>query len=201
MYKRYIKRWIDILASLTMLTVLLPIIAIISTSLFIDLKGNPFFLQKRAGLKGNPFKVIKFRTMSNEKDGDGVLLPDHLRLSKFGRFIRRLSLDEIPQLFNVFLGQMSFIGPRPFLYEYMGVYTKEEKTRHNVRPGITGWAQINGRNSLSWKEKFKLDLFYVDNLSLWLDIKIAILTILKVVRKEGVDQGEEVTMEKYNGRN
>lgn len=201
MYKFFLKRFFDIFLSSFLLISLFPFVGLIAIIISIELKGTPFFFQKRAGLNGRPFHVIKFRTMSNEVDSSGELLPDNDRLTNLGRLIRRLSIDELPQLANVLFGQMSFIGPRPFLYEYMDYYSKEEKRRHNVRPGITGWAQINGRNSLTWKEKFRLDLFYVDNFSLRLDIKILFNTVVKVLKKEDVDQGVEVTMEKYNGEN
>lgn len=196
-----VKRIVDFGCSALLLIVLSPLLLIIILGLILATKENPFFLQYRGGFKGNPFKVIKFKTMTNERDENGGLLPDADRLTTIGKFIRKTSLDELPQLLNVLKGDMSFIGPRPFLYEYMDVYTEEEKHRHDVRPGITGWAQVNGRNSLTWKEKFKLDLFYVENIGIFLDIKIVFLTVYKVLKKEGVDQDQEVTMEKYNGSN
>jgi len=200
-YRKYVKRVLDFVLSLVLLVVISPLFIIIACILFFSLKGSPFFFQKRGGYLNKPFFVIKFRTMSNEVDDNGDLLPDSERLTVLGRLVRKLSLDEIPQIINVIKGDMSFIGPRPFLYEYMLVYSDEEKRRHSVRPGITGWAQVNGRNSITWKEKFKYDLYYVDNVSFFLDVKIVLLTIKKIILRESVDQGAGVTMEKYNGKN
>lgn len=156
-------------------------------------------MQPRPGKNNKIFMLIKFKTMTNEKDENGELLPDAKRLNMVGKVVRKLSLDEIPQLYNVLMGQMSLIGPRPLLTEYLPLYNKNQIRRHDIRPGITGWAQINGRNAISWEEKFDLDLYYVDNLTLWLDIKILFLTILKVVKIEGISSETSVTMEKFTG--
>lgn len=162
--------------------------------------GSPvIFKQKRPGLHGKPFYIYKFRTMTNERDKSGNLLPNHLRITKLGKFLRKTSLDEIPQLFNVLKGDISLVGPRPLLMDYLELYSSEQARRHDVRPGITGWAQVNGRNAITWEEKFKLDVWYVDNQSFWLDIKIIFLTVLKVIRSEGVNKNEQVTMERFTG--
>lgn len=162
--------------------------------------GSPvLFKQQRPGLHGKPFYLYKFRTMTDERDENGELLPDHLRLTPFGQFLRKYSLDELPQLFNVLKGDISLVGPRPLLMEYLELYTPEQARRHEVKPGITGWAQVNGRNAISWEEKFKLDVWYVDNRTFWLDIKILFLTVIKVLKKEGINQSEYVTMEKFTG--
>lgn len=162
--------------------------------------GSPIlFKQQRPGLHGKPFYLYKFRTMTDERDENGELLPDHLRLTPFGQFLRKYSLDELPQLFNVLKGDISLVGPRPLLMEYLELYTPEQARRHEVKPGITGWAQVNGRNAISWEEKFKLDVWYVDNRTFWLDIKILFLTVIKVLKKEGINQSEYVTMEKFVG--
>ncbi|MBB6284649.1 sugar transferase EpsL [Geobacillus subterraneus] len=157
------------------------------------------FKQQRPGLHGKPFYLYKFRTMMDERDGKGELLPDHVRLTPFGQLLRKYSLDELPQLFNVLKGDISLVGPRPLLMEYLELYTPEQARRHEVKPGITGWAQVNGRNAISWEEKFKLDVWYVDNRTFWLDIKILFLTVIKVLKKEGINQSEYVTMEKFAG--
>jgi lipopolysaccharide/colanic/teichoic acid biosynthesis glycosyltransferase len=162
--------------------------------------GNPvLFRQVRAGLHGQPFQIIKFRTMSDEYGPDGALLPDSVRLIPFGRFLRSTSLDELPELWNVLKGDMSMVGPRPLLMDYLPLYTPEQARRHEVRPGVTGWAQINGRNAISWEEKFKLDIWYVENRSLWLDIKILWLTIKKVLARDGVEAAGDATMTKFTG--
>lgn len=197
----HIKRLLDFVAALFMLLLVFPIFLVTTLLLFVSLKGNPFFFQKRPGFKGRPFTLIKFRTMTNARNGAGELLPDAERMTDVGRWVRSTSLDEIPQLFNVLKGDMSFIGPRPLLMEYLDIYTEEEQRRHLVKPGISGWAQVNGRNSISWKEKFKLDIEYVDNLSLMMDLKILFLTIKKVLAREGISSETSVTMEKYNGSN
>lgn len=171
------------------------------TALLIRLKiGSPvMFKQKRPGLRGEPFHVYKFRTMTNERDQDGELLPDEVRLTAFGKLVRKLSLDELPQLWNVFKGDMSFVGPRPLLMEYLPLYNEHQARRHEVRPGITGWAQVNGRNAISWEEKFDYDVWYVDNQSFWLDIKILFMTVLKVFKSEGINQTGQATMTKFTG--
>ena len=162
--------------------------------------GRPiFFKQKRPGLKGEPFTFYKFRTMTNCEDGNGNLLPDKDRLTSFGKLLRKTSLDELPSLWNVLKGDMSLVGPRPLLMEYLPLYSIEQMRRHEVKPGITGWAQINGRNSISWEEKFKLDVWYVENQSIWLDFKIILLTIWKVLKREGISHGSEATMPKFKG--
>jgi lipopolysaccharide/colanic/teichoic acid biosynthesis glycosyltransferase len=162
--------------------------------------GSPvFFRQVRPGLNGQPFRMVKFRTMTDERGADGELLPDAVRLTPFGRFLRATSLDELPELWNVLNGDMSLVGPRPLLMEYLPLYTPEQARRHEVRPGVTGWAQINGRNAISWEEKFKLDVWYVDNRSLWLDIKILGLTVKKVLVRDGISAAGEATMPKFEG--
>ncbi|MFT4851137.1 MAG: undecaprenyl phosphate N,N'-diacetylbacillosamine 1-phosphate transferase [Sediminicola sp.] len=196
-----LKRFIDIILSFIGILFLSPMLLIISCILVIHLRGMPIFFQKRLGYKNKVFYVLKFKTMTNEKEINGELKSDAERLTSLGKVIRNLSLDELPQLVNVFLGHMSIIGPRPFLAEYFEIYTDEELKRHNVRPGITGWAQVNGRNNLTWKEKFKLDLYYINNISLSLDVKILLLTIKKVLNRESVSKVGHITMEKYNGKN
>ncbi len=193
------KRLIDIMvALLALLVLLLPLILL--ACLVACKIGRPiYFSQIRPGLHGKPFCMIKFRTMSNELGSDGHLLPDDQRLSGFGRFLRASSLDELPELWNVIKGDMSLVGPRPLLMEYLPLYTKEQARRHDVRPGITGWAQVNGRNAISWEEKFKLDVWYVDNQSFFLDVKILALTILKVIKRDGISAQGEVTMTKFTG--
>lgn len=173
----------------------------IITAIIIRLKlGSPIiFKQKRPGLHGKPFYVYKFRTMTDEKDSNGELLPDSIRLTKTGEIIRKLSLDELPQLFNVLKGDLSLVGPRPLLMEYLELYTPEQARRHEVKPGITGWAQVNGRNAISWEDKFKLDVWYVDNQSFLLDLKILFLTVLKVFKSEGINQKGQATIEKFKG--
>src|SRR5690625_251808 len=164
--------------------------------------GKPvIFKQKRPGLYGRPFYIYKFRTMTNEVDQDGDLLPNHQRITKLGNILRKLSLDELPQLFNVLKGDLSLVGPRPLLMEYLPLYNKEQARRHEVKPGITGWAQVNGRNAITWEERFKLDVWYVDNQTIKLDIKILFMTILKVLKSEGVNQSASVTMDKFKGMN
>lgn len=163
--------------------------------------GSPvFFRQVRPGLDGRPFEMVKFRTMTDERGPDGKLLPDAVRLTPFGRFLRSTSLDELPELWNVLKGDMSLVGPRPLLMEYLTLYTPEQARRHEVRPGVTGWAQVNGRNAISWEEKFELDVWYVDHKSLWLDIKILWLTVKKVLVRDGISAAGEATMSKFTGR-
>ena len=167
--------------------------------LFIANKGKPFFLQTRPGKNEKLFNVIKFKTMIDERDSDGELLPDVLRLTKIGKMVRKTSLDEMPQLINVLIGDMSLVGPRPLLVQYLPLYNAEQKRRHEVRPGITGWAQVNGRNAISWKQKFEYDIWYVDNISFSLDIKILWMTLMKVIKSEGINQHGETTMEYFKG--
>ncbi len=195
------KRCIDIVASALAIVVLLPIYLIISLVLFAQTKKSPFFVQKRPGKDQKPIAVIKFKSMTDERDNQGVLLPDDQRITRFGSFIRNTSLDELPQLFNVLKGDMSLVGPRPLLYKYIPLYSAEQLRRHEIRPGITGWAQVNGRNQISWTKKFELDIHYIDNVSFVLDIKILLLTVLKVVRREGINQNELRPMEPFNGQN
>jgi sugar transferase EpsL len=173
----------------------------ITVALLVRLKlGSPIlFKQQRPGLYGNPFYVCKFRTMTDAKDNGGQLLPDHVRLTLLGKLLRKFSIDELPQLFNVIKGDISLVGPRPLLMEYLALYTEEQAKRHNVKPGITGWAQVNGRNAITWEEKFQLDVWYVENQSFWLDMKILALTVLKVFKSEGISQDGHVTVEKFRG--
>lgn len=194
------KRLFDIIASALGLLLLSVIIAVLAWQIRRRLGGPVLFRQIRPGLNGKPFEMIKFRTMHDAIDADGNPLPDSERMTAFGSFLRSTSLDELPELWNVFKGDMSLVGPRPLLMEYMPLYTPEQYRRHDVRPGITGWAQINGRNSLGWEEKFELDTWYLDNRSFWLDLKIIFLTIKKVVMREGINAGGEVTMPKFTGR-
>ena len=199
MYSKFIKPLFDQIGALFLIILISPFI--ILTALLVALKiGRPiFFTQKRPVLHGKIFTIYKFRTMTNEKDSDGNLLPDAQRLHGLGKRIRSLSLDELPQLLNVLKGEMSFIGPRPLLPEYIPLYTPEQARRHDVKPGITGWAQVNGRNAIRWEEKFRYDIEYVNTLSFLLDIKILFLTVLKVFKKEGIAQEGEVTMERFIG--
>ena len=197
----FIKRLLDIVISATALILLSPFMLIIYLLVRINLGGPAFFLQERVGKDNKIFKMIKFRTMKNSTDKDGNLLSDNERLTKFGRFLRSFSIDELPELINILKGDMSLVGPRALLVQYLEHYNSEQIRRHEVLPGLTGWAQINGRNSITWCEKFKLDVWYVDNWSLWLDIKIFFLTFWKVIKREGINQSESVTMEYFNGTN
>jgi lipopolysaccharide/colanic/teichoic acid biosynthesis glycosyltransferase len=199
LYRNIFKRLFDFIISLVAFCALLPFFIIITALLFIANQGKPFFVQPRPGKKGRIFKLVKFKTMNDRKDSAGHLLPDAERLTGVGRFIRKTSLDEIPQLMNVIKGEMSLIGPRPLLVEYLPLYNEKQKRRHEVRPGITGWAQINGRNAISWEQKFELDVWYVDNLSARLDARIVLLTFLKVFKSEGISQQGHVTMSKFTG--
>lgn len=201
MYKLFFKRLIDFLASLLGLIILSPIFIVVTIILYLQNNGKPFFLQERPGKEQKPFNIIKFKSMTDAKDMEGNLLPDNERITKAGAFIRKTSLDEIPQLINVLRGDMSLVGPRPLLFKYIPLYTKDQLRRHDVKPGITGWAQVNGRNSISWTDKFRLDVYYVDNISLVLDIKILLLTVKKVVIKEGINQSADRPMEPFNGTN
>ena len=201
MYRNFLKRVIDILGALFLLILTSPII--IATAIFIYFKvsRDVIFTQARPGLKEKIFKIYKFKTMSDERDANGELLPDEQRLGKFGKLIRSLSLDELPQFFNVLKGDMSFIGPRPLLVEYLPIYNETQKHRHDVRPGITGLAQVNGRNAISWEKKFEYDVYYAKNLSFMLDVKIALMTIEKVLKRSGVSKEGQATTEKFNGKN
>ena len=196
-----VKRLLDITISLIALIFLLPLMLLIYLLVIINLGSPAFFLQERVGKENKIFKMIKFRTMKNSTDKNGNLLSDNERVTKFGSFLRSFSLDELPELINILKGDMSLVGPRALLVQYLGLYNDEQIRRHEVLPGLTGWAQINGRNSITWSEKFKLDVWYVDNWSLWLDIKIFFLTFWKVLKREGINQSESVTMEYFNGSN
>lgn len=197
----FVKRLLDITISLIALFFLLPLMSLIYLLVIINLGSPAFFLQERVGKDNKIFKMIKFRTMKNSADKNGNLLSDNERVTKFGSFLRSFSLDELPELINILKGDMSLVGPRALLVQYLGLYNDEQIRRHEVLPGLTGWAQINGRNSITWSEKFKLDVWYVDNWSLWLDIKIFFLTFWKVLKREGINQSESVTMEYFNGSN
>jgi lipopolysaccharide/colanic/teichoic acid biosynthesis glycosyltransferase len=199
LYKAVMKRIIDLIISISLLLLLFPMLLIISISLFILNDGKPFFFQIRPGKKEKLFRIIKFKTMNDRRDSYGNLLSDVERLTTVGKLIRKTSLDEIPQLINILKGEMSLIGPRPLLTEYLPLYNIQQKLRHEVRPGITGWAQINGRNAISWQQKLEYDVWYVENISLSLDIKIAFLTIKKVLRSEGINSTATATMEKFTG--
>jgi lipopolysaccharide/colanic/teichoic acid biosynthesis glycosyltransferase len=194
-----IKRLFDIVGSFSGLLLLAPVAAILAWQVRRNLGSPVLFRQVRPGLNGEPFEMIKFRTMRDALDAEGNLLPDSVRMTSFGTFLRSTSLDELPELWNVLRGEMSLVGPRPLLMEYVPLYNSEQFRRHNVRPGITGWAQINGRNSLSWEDKFALDVWYVDNRSTWLDLKIVVMTLKKVLLRDGISAEGEVTMSKFTG--
>ncbi|EID0062640.1 sugar transferase [Vibrio vulnificus] len=194
------KRLFDLILSLTVLFCTLPMIVILALLILKKLGSPILFTQDRPGLKGKVFKMMKFRTMLDSKDKEGNLLPDEQRMTNFGAFLRSTSLDELPGLFNVIRGDMSLVGPRPLLVQYLPLYNQEQARRHEVRPGVTGWAQINGRNAISWEEKFKLDVWYVDNRSFWLDIKILLLTVKKVFVKEGISADGHVTIAPFTGQ-
>ncbi|EAI5182698.1 undecaprenyl phosphate N,N'-diacetylbacillosamine 1-phosphate transferase [Campylobacter coli] len=200
MYEKWIKRIFDFVLALFLLVLFSPLILITALLLKIT-QGSVIFTQNRPGLNEKIFKIYKFKTMSDERDEKGKLLSDELRLKAFGKIVRSLSLDELLQLFNVLKGDMSFVGPRPLLVEYLPLYNEEQKLRHKVRPGITGWAQVNGRNAISWQKKFELDVYYVKNISFLLDLKIMFLTALKVLKRSGVSKEGHVTTEKFNGKN
>ncbi|WP_313138970.1 sugar transferase [Myroides sp.] len=201
MYKHFLKRIFDFIAALVGLILLSPIFLFVMIGLFFANQGKPFFFQARPGKGGHIFKIVKFKTMNDKTDSKGDLLSDAERLTSIGAFVRKTSLDEIPQLINVFKGDMSLIGPRPLLPQYLALYNDEQKRRHEVKPGITGWAQVNGRNAISWKRKFELDVYYVDHISFVLDIKIFFLTIKKVFVREGISQEGQATAEAFNGNN
>jgi len=201
MYKIFIKRIIDVFLSLIALLLFSPVLLITIFFLYKQNKGKVFFFQERPGMHQKPFNIIKFKSMTDEKDVDGNLLPDIERITKFGAIVRKLSIDELPQLINVLQGDMSLVGPRPLLFKYIPLYSEGQLRRHEVRPGITGWAQVSGRNSISWTRKFELDIEYVDKVSLWFDIKILMLTIKKVLIREGVNQTDERPMQPFNGNN
>lgn len=204
MYSRFFKRFLDFILSLTALIVLFPILLILTVIGAFAMKGNPFFVQPRPGKKGKNgkeriFKLIKLRTMSNAKDKEGNLLPDEVRLNKYGRFLRSTSLDELPELFNILKGDMSIVGPRPLLVKYLPRYTETQRRRHDVRPGLTGYAQINGRNAISWEERFAYDVEYVDNITFIGDVKIIFATVKAVFKRSGITSGTSATMEEFMG--
>lgn len=201
MYKNYFKRFFDFILALIGLICLSPIFIVVTIGLYFANQGKPFFFQARPGKDERIFKIIKFKTMNDKKDAQGNLLPDADRLTAIGAFVRKTSLDEIPQLINVLKGDMSLIGPRPLLPQYLPLYNAEQARRHEVKPGITGWAQVNGRNAISWKRKFELDVYYVDHLSFALDVKIFFLTIKKVFVREGISADGQATTEAFNGTN
>ena len=194
-----IKRILDVLVSVAALAALFPVIAVVALLIHRKLGTPVLFRQTRPGKDGKPFQMVKFRTMLDAVDAQGNSLPDSERMTAFGHFLRSTSLDELPGLWNVLKGEMSLVGPRPLLMEYLPLYSKEQYRRHDVRPGVTGWAQVNGRNAISWEEKFKLDVWYVDNRSFWLDIKILFFTVKKVLVRDGISGGGEVTMGKFTG--
>jgi undecaprenyl phosphate N,N'-diacetylbacillosamine 1-phosphate transferase len=201
MYTQFVKPFFDFLFALIALVIISPILILVSILLAIVNKGQPFFVQRRPGKNGRIFKIIKFRTMTSAKDQNGILLPDSDRLTSIGKLIRKTSVDELPQLLNVLKGDMSFIGPRPLLPQYLSIYTPEQMRRHDVKPGITGWAQVNGRNAISWTQKFQYDIQYVNNISFSFDLKILFKTIKKVLISEGINTENMATTEPFNGSN
>jgi undecaprenyl phosphate N,N'-diacetylbacillosamine 1-phosphate transferase len=200
-YKNVFKRLIDFMVSLVGLIILSPVLIVVAVLLGLINGGTPFFYQTRPGKDQKAFKIIKFKSMTDAKDAQGNLLPDNMRTTKVGSFIRKASIDELPQLLNVLKGDMSLIGPRPLLFKYIPLYSAEQMQRHNMRPGITGWAQVNGRNSISWTDKLKLDVYYVNNVSLPLDIKILWMTAIKVLLRKDINQSDNRPMEPFNGTN
>lgn len=201
MYRNFLKRAIDIGVSAIALFIGAPLLVLVYLILRYQNKGKAFFFQERPGFNQQPFKIIKFKTMTDEKDTNGVLLPDNQRITKIGGIVRKLSIDELPQLINVIKGDMSLVGPRPLLFKYIPLYSQEQLRRHEVKPGITGWAQVNGRNSISWTQKFEYDSYYVRHVSFLLDLKIVGLTVLKVIKKEGVNQSDDRPMLPFDGAN
>ncbi|OCR09400.1 undecaprenyl phosphate N,N'-diacetylbacillosamine 1-phosphate transferase [Helicobacter pullorum] len=199
MYKNLIKPILDFILAFLLIIIFSPIILIVALLIKLKLGSPILFTQERPGLNGKIFRIYKFRTMSDERDSKGDLLSDELRLKGFGKLIRKSSLDELPQLFNVLKGEMSFVGPRPLLVEYLKLYNQEQAKRHNVKPGITGWAQVNGRNAISWEEKFKLDVYYVEHISFMLDCKILYMTFFKVLKHKDINSNTNITMEKFTG--
>lgn len=199
MYTRFLKPFFDKLSALLVLVLVSPILFIVLVILAISNKGHIWFTQTRPGKNGKLFDVIKFKTMTDEQDSNGVLLSDEKRLTGIGKFIRRTSLDELPQLVNVIIGNMSIVGPRPLLVEYLALYNAQQQRRHEVKPGITGWAQVNGRNTVAWKERFELDVWYVEHISFWVDVKILLQTVNKVFRAEGINSANAATMERFRG--
>ncbi|WP_281392389.1 sugar transferase [Chitinophaga varians] len=200
LYRSFLKRWLDVWVAFTALLLLSPVFVVITVLLYVANSGKPFFLQPRPGKQGRVFRVIKYKTMNDRRGPDGALLPDEARLTAVGKFVRKTSLDEIPQLINVLKGDMSLIGPRPLLVDYLELYSPRQARRHEVRPGITGWAQVNGRNAISWTQKFELDVWYVDHLRFGLDVKILFMTIIKVFKSEGISQAGHVSSERFTGK-
>jgi sugar transferase EpsL len=198
-YWRYGQRFLDLLCVIPALVLLAPLLGLIGLVVALSLGRPVLFRQGRPGLGGKPFTLLKFRTMTDARDAQGNLLPDAQRLTVLGRFMRSTSLDELPELINVLKGEMSLVGPRPLLMEYLDLYTPEQARRHEVRPGITGWAQVNGRNNLTWEQKFALDVWYIDHMSLWLDVRILARTVLKVLKREGIAHEGQATMERFTG--
>ena len=199
MYQHFFKRILDIICSLLALIVFSPLFLFLIVIGAIKMKGNPFFTQERPGKDEKIFKLIKFRTMTNEKDVEGNLLPDEVRLNSYGKFLRSTSLDELPEAVNILIGDMSVIGPRPLLVRYLPRYNEEQHHRHDVRPGLSGWAQVNGRNTVSWADKFKMDVWYVDHVSFLLDVKILCMTVGKFLKREGISSETSATMEEFIG--
>lgn len=202
MYRHFFKRFLDFWIALIVLICISPLLVVVYLWLSIANKGTgALFFQERPGKDGKIFKIIKFKTMTDERGADGELLPDEQRLTKVGRFVRSTSIDELPQLINVLKGEMALIGPRPLLVQYLPLYNKEQARRHEVRPGITGWAQSNGRNAICWSEKFKYDVWYVDHVSFWTDLKVVYMTIVMVLKREGINEDGRATMDAFNGHN
>lgn len=199
MYQKTIKKIFDFIIAFIGLIILFPLFLFVTIGLYFANNGKPFFFQSRPGQNGKLFKIIKFKTMNDKKDATGNFLPDSERLTKIGMFVRKISLDEIPQLLNVLKGEMSIVGPRPLLTEYLSLYSDVQKRRHELKPGITGWAQVNGRNAISWQQKFEYDVWYVDHVDFFLDIKIIFMTIKKVFIREGIHSKNSVTTEFFNG--
>lgn len=199
MYAKFLKRVLDLILSLFFLVLFSPILILLLLIVSVSNGGPVFFTQLRPGYKGRPFRLVKLKTMKDTKDEAGILLPDSMRVTPIGRIIRSLSLDELPQILNILAGDMSFVGPRPLLTDYMPFYNNRQKRRHDVRPGITGWAQVNGRNKISWEEKFELDIWYIENVSFLLDLKIILITIWKIIKREGINSSDYITMKKFTG--
>ncbi|MDC6366879.1 MULTISPECIES: sugar transferase [Flavobacteriaceae] len=201
MYRLFLKRLFDVFVSFSIICIASPVIIILMIILYFSNNGKPFFFQIRPGKNEDLFKLVKFKSMNDKKDENGELLPNHLRITKIGKFIRKTSLDELPQLFNVLKGEMSLIGPRPLLLKYLPLYNEEQRKRHLVKPGVTGWAQVNGRNSISWQKRFELDIWYVDNVSFLTDLKVMLLTLQKVLLRKDIDSGDTVGMVPFTGNN
>ncbi|KFC21239.1 sugar transferase [Epilithonimonas lactis] len=201
MYRNIFKPFFDFLSALVMIIILSPVFILLIFLLYLFNQGNVFFFQERPGKDEKVFNIIKFKTMTDQRDENGDLLPDAMRLTRLGKFVRKTSLDELPQLINVLKGEMSFIGPRPLLVNYLSLYNDEQKKRHLIKPGITGWAQVNGRNTISWEKKFEFDVWYVKHMSFYLDLKILFLTVKKVIQSEGINTVGQATTENFKGNN